>query len=69
MKKYKKYDRFVFPHDDEFCVAESILFSILGVYMYTKPIICTNDNNITCSGNYNFYDIASNNIINCFWKK
>lgn len=56
-----------FPYENEYCVCECIIFSIPDVYMYTLPLLCSVNNNVTCAGNYNLADIQSNKLIHSYW--
>lgn len=69
LNKYCVNNIYTFPHADEYVVCECVIFSTSDIYMYTKPVICTQDNNLTCGGNYNHADDDSNEIIHNFWKK
>lgn len=67
INKYKKNNIYTFPNDNEFCVCECIIFSCDNIYLYTKPIICVNENNINSSGCLNPLDLNSNKVIHKFW--
>lgn len=58
-----------FPYQNEHCVCECIMFSIPNVYMYTLPLICSIENNVTCCGNYNIADSQSNKLIHDYWTR
>lgn len=68
LDKYLVNNIYTFPYKKEYVVCECIIFSLSDIYMYTKPIICTLDNNITCAGNYNQADRDTNEIIYNYWK-
>jgi GR25 family glycosyltransferase involved in LPS biosynthesis len=69
LEKYEKNGIYTFPHKDEYCVCECIIFSIPNIYMYTIPYICAVDDNITCAGNHNPADTKSNKVISEYWEK
>jgi GR25 family glycosyltransferase involved in LPS biosynthesis len=68
INKYKINEIYTFPHDKEYCICECIIFSIPNVYIYTLPIICVAENNVTCNNNYNRADTSTNKIIHSFWE-
>lgn len=68
LNKYLINNIYTFPHKNEYCVCECIIFSINNIYMYTVPFICIQDNNVTCVGNYNQMDEDTNKIIHNYWK-
>jgi GR25 family glycosyltransferase involved in LPS biosynthesis len=69
LEKYNINGIYTFPHKDEYCVCECVIFSVQNVYMYTVPYICAIDNNVTCAGNHNPADLKSNQIIHSYWKQ
>jgi GR25 family glycosyltransferase involved in LPS biosynthesis len=69
LEKYNLNGIYTFPHKDEYCVCECIIFSVSNVYMYTVPYICAIDNNVTCAGNHNPADLKSNLVIHSYWKQ
>jgi GR25 family glycosyltransferase involved in LPS biosynthesis len=66
--KYHIDNVYKFPYENEHAVCECIIFSIPNVYMYTLPLICCIENNVTCGGNYNIADVQSNKLIHDYWK-
>jgi len=63
----KNTNIYTFPHNNEFCTSECIVFLTGNVYIYTTPYICVYDNNVTCAGNVNISDEKTNSIIHDFW--
>jgi len=68
IEKYLIDDTYTFPKDNEYCVCECVVFSISPVYIYTLPLLCALEKNITCSGTVNPADAQSNTIIHNYWK-
>jgi GR25 family glycosyltransferase involved in LPS biosynthesis len=68
LSKYHVDNVYKFPCENEYGVCECIIFSVSNVYMYTEPLICCIENNVTCGGNYNIADIQSNKLIHDYWK-
>jgi len=68
LSKYCIDGTYTFPHDNELCVCEHIIFNMPNTYIYTLPFICSVKNNVTCCGNYNILDSQSNKAIEEFWK-
>jgi GR25 family glycosyltransferase involved in LPS biosynthesis len=68
LKNYCQEGIYTFPHKDEFVVCECVIFSFQKIYMYTIPLVCAVDNNVTCVGNANPLDASSNAIIHKYWK-
>jgi GR25 family glycosyltransferase involved in LPS biosynthesis len=69
LDKYNINNIYTFPHKNEYCVCECIIFSVSNIYMYTIPYICAIDNNLTCSGSHNPADKKCNHIIHSYWKE
>jgi GR25 family glycosyltransferase involved in LPS biosynthesis len=68
LNKYLINNIYTFPNKNEYCVCECIIFSLNNIYMYTVPFICTQDNNVTCAGNFNQADENTNKIIHKYWE-
>jgi GR25 family glycosyltransferase involved in LPS biosynthesis len=69
LEKYENNGLYTFPYKNEHCVCEHVVFTnLMGVYMFTLPIISVVENNITCVGNQNPLDEKSNKVIEKYWK-
>jgi hypothetical protein len=69
INRYLQNDKkFHIPYENENANNENIIFNIPNVYMYTKPIICSMENNTTCKGDINDADAIINKIIDDFWQ-
>ena len=68
INKYKRSNVFNFPQHNECAVCEHLIFSIPNVYVYTLPVFCAVDNNLTCMGNHNPADKSTNRVTHKFWE-
>jgi len=61
-------DTYSFPYKDEYCICETVIFTLPNMYAYTEPSICARENNITCMRNRNVADVRSNMVIHAYWR-
>jgi hypothetical protein len=68
LKRYLHTDnKYHLPFGFENCNNESIVFKLNNIYVYTEPIICSIENNITCKNDINNADLYINKIIEEYW--